>query len=93
MLTQTANLNGSLNHISIKAVYGMYIATAVKSLERLVPIPDSSVNPPLSEIELADIVVAEREFANGETEIFEDVESFITSLHATRRRQQQGNRE
>jgi len=93
MLSQTTNLNGSLNRIALREVYGIHVETAVKSLEHLVPIPDSAVNPPLSEIELADIVVAEREFASGETEIFDDAESFIVSLHATRRRQQQGNQE
>jgi len=44
----------------------------------------TSVSPPLSEIELADIRVSEREFSSGKAKIYENAEGLIRDLRTAR---------
>jgi hypothetical protein len=75
-----------------KEIYRPCVETAVPILKIRAYSVDSTFSPSLSEIEIADIIIAEREFAQGESEIFDDAESLIDSLHALRRRHEE-NRE
>ena len=75
--------------IVVKELYRPCVGSAGESL-KIFDLPlDSTFSPSLSEIEIADIIIAEREFARGEPEVFDDAERFIESLHTLRRQNQE----
>lgn len=84
--------NQARTRIVLKELYRPCVETAIPTSKILDFPADSTFSPSLSEIEIADIRLAEREFAQEEAEIFNDAESFIQSLHVLRR-QHQENRE
>jgi hypothetical protein len=82
---QTADMDGIPSRIVMKENYGIDRGSvSPKSL--IFPVMDSAVSPPLSEIELADILAAEQEFSSGQGTIYESAQDLINALHASRER-------
>lgn len=88
---QTTDLNGKPRRISVRDWYSG-TETSIPPATRIPPM-DSAVSPPLSDIEVADIEASESEFSTEEVRIYENVESLICELRATRERFQRESRE
>ena len=95
MLKNTTS-NNAISHLSqtrifiLSELYKPCIETAIPTIYRVLNLfNDSTISPSLSDIELADLEIAETEFARDIPEVFEDAESFLESLHALRRQNQE----
>jgi hypothetical protein len=84
---QTADIDeGILSRIVLKNRCAFDFGSAVLE-SNIRPIAmDSTLSPPLSDSELADIQVAEAEFSSGQAETYENPQDLINALHASRER-------
>ena len=68
---------------SWRETYAQLNSAAHSSFVRF-PEVDSSISPPLSDIEIADIEESELEFLTGTVEVYDNVEDLLTTLHFKR---------
>ena len=83
---QTSDLDGVPFHIHVPNCVEPQMTTLRPERLELTPPMTSSESPELSEYEITDIQASEEEFATGRTEIYDNPEDLIASLHAARER-------
>jgi len=91
--TQTTDLNGSLRRIVYEESYLADREDSIPLPTSVIPSMDSTISPPLSHFEIADIEASEREFSTEEVRIYNNAEDLIRELRAARSRFQRENRE
>lgn len=90
LVVQNADLNGQISRIivPVRGQYSLGRETSIPPQELIIPQMDSAISPPLSDIELADILESEREFSSERVQIYDNAEDFISNLRAIRLRSQ-----
>jgi len=83
---QTSDVDSEVTRIVLRERYSPDFESVVTKPLVFPIVMDSALSPPLSEIELADVRVAEEEFLSGQSEIYEDAQDLINSLHTARER-------
>lgn len=83
---QSADMDGVMSRIIIRENYGLEEGSVTPRPPIFPVMMDSAVSPPLSEIELADILIAEQEFSSEQSETYETAQDLINALHASRER-------
>lgn len=84
---QTADIgDGVLSRIVLKERYDFDFGSVVPEPLICQTDMDSTLSPPLSDSELADIQVAEAEFSSGQAETYENPQDLINALHTSRER-------